>query len=218
MRHDVIAMEDYVATDQRPLAKCLADVAACDVYVGIFAGRYGYIPPKDNPEKLSITEREFREAVKTSKHCLMFLLHPKASWPYQYIGRCQLVSRYTVCQSCSMHTPSAPIKPKNHRFPMEIISHAVWLYFRFCSSFCDVEELLCERGVTVTYEAIRKWCHTFGQHYTNQLIRRRPRPGDQWHLDEVFLAIKGEHHYTICGGRGGGSRRQHPGYLGATAT
>jgi putative transposase len=63
---------------------------------------------------------------------------------------------------------------KNHRFPVEIISHAVWLYFRFCLSFRDVEELLLERGVTVTYEAIRKWCRKFGQHYANQLRRRRP--------------------------------------------
>ena len=69
MRHEVIAMEDYVATDQRPLDKCLADVANCDVYVGIFAWRYGYIPSKDNPEKRSITEREFRHAVQHGKHC-----------------------------------------------------------------------------------------------------------------------------------------------------
>jgi putative transposase len=59
----------------------------------------------------------------------------------------------------------------------------------------DVEELLLERGVTVTYEAIRKWCHKFGHQYANQLRRRRPRPGDKWHLDEVFLTIKGERHY-----------------------
>ena len=52
---------------------------------------------------------------------------------------------------------------KNHRFPNEIISHAVWLYFRFCLSFRDVEELPSERGVVVTYEAIRKWCRKFGQ-------------------------------------------------------
>src|SRR6185369_15544478 len=91
-------------------------------------------------------------------------------------------------------TTSAP-RYKNHRFPTEIISHAVWLYFRFCLSFRDVEELLLERGVIVTYEAIRKWCRKFGQQYANQLRRRRPRPGDKWHLDEVFLTIKGEHHY-----------------------
>jgi putative transposase len=66
-----------------------------------------------------------------------------------------------------MDTPSAPIKYKNHRFPVEIISHAVWLYFRFCLSFRNVEELLCERGITVTYEAIRKWYRKFGQHYAN---------------------------------------------------
>jgi putative transposase len=84
---------------------------------------------------------------------------------------------------------------KNHRFPVEIISHAVWLYFRFCLSYRDVEELLCARGVTVTYEAIRKWCRKFGQQYANQLRRRRPRPGDKWHLDEVFLSISGERQY-----------------------
>src|SRR5687767_15048695 len=94
-----------------------------------------------------------------------------------------------------MDTPPATTKYKNHRFPVEIISHAVWLYFRFCLSFRDVEELLFERGVVVTYEAIRKWCRKFGQQYANQLRRRRPRPGDKWHLDEVFLTIKGEHHY-----------------------
>src|ERR687896_1588136 len=94
-----------------------------------------------------------------------------------------------------MDTPAAPKKHKNHRFPVEIISHAVWLYFRFCLSFCAVEELLLERGVTVTYEAIRKWCRKFGQQYANQLRRRRPRPGDKWHLDEVCLTIKGERHY-----------------------
>ncbi|HAT44311.1 MAG TPA: hypothetical protein DCS90_04335 [Ktedonobacter sp.] len=60
MHHDAIAMEDYVATDQRPLDRCLADVAACDLYIGIFAWRYGYIPPKDNPEQKSITELEYR--------------------------------------------------------------------------------------------------------------------------------------------------------------
>jgi putative transposase len=94
-----------------------------------------------------------------------------------------------------MDTPPAPATYKNHRFPVEIISHAVWLYFRFCLSFRDVEELLFERGVVVTYEAIRQWCRKFGQQYANQLRRRRPRPGDKWHLDEVFLTIKGDRHY-----------------------
>jgi putative transposase len=82
-----------------------------------------------------------------------------------------------------------------HRFPAEIISHGVWLYYRFCLSYRDVEELLFARGVIVTYEAIRKWCLKFGQAYAHQLRRRRPRPGDKWHLDEVFLTINGKRHY-----------------------
>ena len=89
-----------------------------------------------------------------------------------------------------------PANPyKNHRFPAEIISHAVWLYFRFCLSYRDVEELLLARGVIVTYEAIRKWCRKFGQSYANQLRRQRPQPGDKWQLDEVFLTIHGKRHY-----------------------
>jgi hypothetical protein len=81
MRQDVIAMEDYVATDQRPLAKCLADVAACDIYVGIFAWRYGYSPTKENPEGKSITELEFRHAAANKKTCLIFLLAEDYPWP-----------------------------------------------------------------------------------------------------------------------------------------
>ncbi len=81
------------------------------------------------------------------------------------------------------------------RFPQEIISHAVWLYFRFSLSFRDVEELLAERGIVVTYETIRQWSRKFGQAYANQLRRRRPRPGDKWFLDEVFLKINGKQHY-----------------------
>ena len=99
-----------------------------------------------------------------------------------------------VCHTRRMNTPSIN-RYKHHRFPTEIISHAVWLYFRFCLSYRDVEELLFVRGVTVTYEAIRKWCRKFGQQYANQLRRRRPRPGDKWHLDEVFLTIHGVRHY-----------------------
>jgi putative transposase len=90
--------------------------------------------------------------------------------------------------------PSTPTY-KHHRFPAEIISHGVWLYFRFCLSYRDVEELLLARGIIVTYEAIRKWCLKFGQAYANQLSHRRPRPGDKWHLDEVFLTIRSERHY-----------------------
>jgi putative transposase len=94
-----------------------------------------------------------------------------------------------------MNTSAPTYWYKHHRFPAEIISHGVWLYFRFCLSYRDVEELLFARGVIVTYEAIRKWCLKFGQRYANQLRRRRPRPGDKWHLDDVFLTIHGERHY-----------------------
>jgi putative transposase len=94
-----------------------------------------------------------------------------------------------------MNTPPAPNPYKRHRFPAEIISHCVWLYFRFCLSYRDVEELMAERGVMLTYEAVRYWCRKFGQGYANQLRRRRPRPGDTWHLDEVFLTMNGQRHY-----------------------
>ncbi|HEX8422896.1 MAG TPA: DUF4062 domain-containing protein, partial [Pyrinomonadaceae bacterium] len=79
--HDVISMEDYVATERRPLDKCLADVARCDLYVGLFAWRYGYIPAKDNPDQKSITELEFRHAVAKNIPCLLFLLNENALWP-----------------------------------------------------------------------------------------------------------------------------------------
>ena len=75
---------------------------------------------------------------------------------------------------------------KRHRFPPAIIAHAVWLYFRFALSYRDVEELLAERGVIVTYETIRRWSRKFGQAYANTLRRRRPRPGDKWHLDGLI--------------------------------
>src|SRR5215213_7792428 len=94
-----------------------------------------------------------------------------------------------------MKEMSAAPTYKRHRFPPEIIAHAVWLYFRFALSYRDVEELLAERGVTVTYETIRQWCQKFGQPYANALRRRRPRPGDKWHLDEVFITINGQTHY-----------------------
>ena len=89
-----------------------------------------------------------------------------------------------------------PANPyKNHRFPAELISHAVWLSYRCCLSYRDVEELLFACGITVTYEAIRKWCRKFGQSSANQLRRRRPQPGDTWHLDEVFLTVPSQYSY-----------------------
>jgi putative transposase len=92
-----------------------------------------------------------------------------------------------------MKTPTTTYK--RHRFPLEIIGHAVWLYFRFSLSFRDVEELLAERGVVVTYETIRQWCRKFGQTYADGVRRKRPQPGTKWHLDEVFLTINGQRQY-----------------------
>ena len=90
---------------------------------------------------------------------------------------------------------------KGHRYPVEIINHCVWLYFRFPLSFREVEELMLVRGVAVSYETIRRWCAKFGQAYANQLRRRRPRPGDKWHLDEVFVGINGSAAVPVARGR-----------------
>ncbi len=100
-----------------------------------------------------------------------------------------------MCDTPPMNEVTAAPDYKRHRFPPEIIGHAVWLYFRFALSYRDVEELLAERGVILTYETVRQWCRKFGQTYANTLRRRRPRPGDKWHLDEVFISINGVQHY-----------------------
>jgi transposase-like protein len=81
-----------------------------------------------------------------------------------------------------------------HRFPPVLISHAVWLYTRFCLSFRDVEDLLAERGIEVSYETIRRWCLKFGPRYRRALKRREGRLGDTWHVDEVFIKIRGRQH------------------------
>jgi putative transposase len=82
-----------------------------------------------------------------------------------------------------------------HRFPPEIISHAVWLYHRFSLGFRDVEDLLAERGVEVSYETIRRRCMKFGHEYARKLKRRSGQQGDIWHLDEVFVKTRGKLHY-----------------------
>ena len=84
---------------------------------------------------------------------------------------------------------------KGHRYPAEIIAHCVWLYHRFPLSFREVEELMLVRGVIVTYETIRQWCAKFGPEYACRLRRRRKRPADKWHLDEVFLTINDRRQY-----------------------
>jgi putative transposase len=93
-----------------------------------------------------------------------------------------------------MPLAASPERSKHHRFPAEIISPGVWLYDRLCLSYRDVDELLFVRGLMVTYEAIRRWCRKCGQADAHQLRRRRPRLGDKWHLDEVFLLLNKERH------------------------
>jgi putative transposase len=82
-----------------------------------------------------------------------------------------------------------------YRFPSEIIRYAIWTYHRFCLSFRDVEDLLAERGILVSYETIRLWCQRFGADYVRKLKRRQGRLRDRWHLDEVFLPINGQLQY-----------------------
>jgi len=92
-----------------------------------------------------------------------------------------------------MHTPS--ISYKRHRFPAQIIAHAVWLYVRFNLSLREVEEMLLERGIDVSDETIRRWTVKFGQQIARNLRRRQARPGDIWHLDEVVVKIAGRSYW-----------------------
>jgi putative transposase len=84
---------------------------------------------------------------------------------------------------------------KRHRFPPEIISYAVWLYYRFNLSHRDIEDLLAERGITVSHESIRLWCIKFGAKYARRLKRKHQGYGDTFFIDEVFVKINGKQHY-----------------------
>jgi putative transposase len=90
-----------------------------------------------------------------------------------------------------METCVRPISYKRHRFPPDVIRHAVWLYFRFTLSFRDVEELLAQRGIEVSYETIRCWTLKFGPRIAANLRRRRSPPSGRWHLDEMVVRIRG---------------------------
>lgn len=90
---------------------------------------------------------------------------------------------------------TTPDPYRGFRFPAEIIAHAVWLYHCFGLSLREVETILAERGIIVSYESIRAWGLRFGRAFANALKKRRPRPGDKWHLDEVFIRIPGKRHY-----------------------
>lgn len=88
-------------------------------------------------------------------------------------------------------TVSAPTY-KNHRYPIEIVARAVWLYFRFNLSLRDVEEMLLDRGIVVSYETIRRWCRKHGPDYARRIRRKSPTKDDVWHLDEVAVRINGQ--------------------------
>jgi len=91
-----------------------------------------------------------------------------------------------------------PVSFKRHRLPAEVIRHAVWLYFRFTLSFRDVEEMLAERGIDISYETIRYWALKFGQLFAQNLRRSAPRPTGRWHLDEMVMKINGQRMWLWC--------------------
>jgi putative transposase len=92
-------------------------------------------------------------------------------------------------------TPAAKSPYVGHRFPPEVIGHAVWLYFRFPLGLRMVEEMLAARGIIVSHETVRQWALKFGQGFANEIRRRLPRAGDKWHLDEVQINIAGRKHW-----------------------
>src|ERR1700741_1606450 len=88
-----------------------------------------------------------------------------------------------------------PLCYRRDRFPPEIIQHAIWLYLRFTLSYRDVEELLAERGLDISYETVRRWVLKFGPAIARRLRERRPRPSNRWHLDEMVVRIAGKRMY-----------------------
>src|SRR3954469_6092056 len=94
-----------------------------------------------------------------------------------------------------MSSPAAKSLFAGYRFSAEVISHAVWLYFRFPLSLRMVEEMLAARGIVVSHETVRQWALKFGQEFANRIRRRLPQAGDKWHLDEVAIKIAGVQHW-----------------------
>ena len=88
-----------------------------------------------------------------------------------------------------------PLSYSRHRFPPPVIQHSIWLYLRFTLSYRDVEDLLAERGLDISYETVRRWVLKFGPMIARKLRQRRGRPSDRWHLDEMVIRIAGEHLY-----------------------
>ena len=96
---------------------------------------------------------------------------------------------------------------RRHRFPRIVIQQAIWLYFRFALSYRDVEDMLAERGIDVSYETVRRWALKFGTIIARKLRRERPRPDGRWHLDEVFVSVNGKQLY-VSGESGEGFMRR----------
>jgi putative transposase len=88
-----------------------------------------------------------------------------------------------------------PLSYSRHRFPPPVIQHAIWLYLRFILSYRDVEDLLAERGLDISYETVRRWVLKFGPMIARKLRQRRGRPSDRWHLDEMVIRIGGKRMY-----------------------
>ena len=103
------------------------------------------------------------------------------------------------CQVTQLSTTMSGMKQelsyRGYRFPPDIILRAVWLYHRFTLSLRDIEDLLAERGITVSYETIRQWCVTFGPHYARRIKKSNGPRGDRWFLDEVTVSIQGQRRY-----------------------
>src|SRR6056297_1664937 len=98
---------------------------------------------------------------------------------------CQLADATCCVYRFVMRIPTAMPRLKGYRFPREVVAYAVWAYHRFALSTADVEDLLAERGVTVSRETVRKWVNRFGRHFADCIKRDRPTATDKWHLDEV---------------------------------
>ena len=116
----------------------------------------------------------------------------------------------------------ARLSYRRHRFPSTIIQHAIWLYLRFTLSYRDVEELLAERGLDISYETVRRWVLKFGPLIARKLRQGRPRPSARWHLDEMVVRIAGKRMYlcapsttrgrsSTCSFSVGAIRRRHSG-------
>ncbi len=110
MGHEDVVMEYYVAEDQRPVDRCLADVAACDLFVGIYAWRYGWVPSENNPEQFSITAMEYRQAEKTGKPCLIFLLSDDAPWPKKFMDKDTSPIEKLRNEASARHSSGPPFK------------------------------------------------------------------------------------------------------------